>query len=96
MSRPGITPAFGWGCEDNVRKFKIEPEIQIGFVPKEEQGDATINNIGTKEGVPSWNNSVTSIIWHVRWTQKGLQAIKPCVHLKGGLLLGPGRACKLA
>ena len=83
------------GFEENVRKFTLAPDIKISFHAKDEE-TTNIGSIAAKEEAALWTNSITAVLWHCRWTQKGLQAIKPAVHLKTSLQLGASRACRLA
>lgn len=69
------------------------------FVMQEDAGDKEVNigNIALKEAPGHWAGSaVTMVLWAVRWAQKGLQPIKPVVHLRGDLWLPPGRAILVA
>ena len=69
------------------------------MVNQDDEKEVNINNIGQKvqeSGVETWNNEFFIVVWVVRWTAKGLQPVKPCVHLRAELVLPPGRAlmCK--
>ena len=52
-----------------------------------------ILNIGVKAPLTSWNPEVVQMRWQVRWSAKGLQPVKPVLHLIGALTLRPGTAC---
>ena len=81
----------------NAKKFTLTQTHQICFVPVEQAATdketTTQNNIASKEDVKHWNSGIMHVLWAVRWTAKGLQPIKPVVHLKGELVIPPGRAC---
>jgi hypothetical protein len=85
-----------WRLEDNVRKFDLKISLEIAFLPKDDQSELTPNNFAIKETTSAWETKVTSIVWHMRWTQKGLQPIKPAVHVKTAFSVGGGQACRLA
>ena len=78
------------------KKFKLTQTHKIAFVPVCEATDATTNNFASKESPEYWSNDVTTILWAVRWSAKGLMPVRPEVHLKAALVLQPGRACHLA
>ena len=85
-----------WRLEDNVRKFSLKIGLEIAFLPKDDQSELTPLNFAVKEQTSVWETKVTSIVWHMRWTQKGLQPIKPAVHVKTAFTVGGGQACHLA
>ena len=62
----------------------------------ERGGKLTVGNIATKEDPKYWSSDVTAIRWNVRWTQKGLQPIKPRVSASKKLTIPGGRALPIA
>ena len=53
----------------------------------------TFTNIASRESAADLQ--CASLIWHVRWTVKGLQPLKPMIHLTKKLCLAAGQCCKL-
>ena len=53
------------------------------------------NTIGSKVAMDEWETDVTTVLWVVRWTARGLMPIRPQVHLKVSAVLSTGRALEL-
>ena len=51
--------------------------------------------IAGKVSLAEWQNDVVTIVWVVRWTNKGLMPIRPQVHLRAEAVLPTGRALEL-
>ena len=79
--------------DGNPKEFKLTQTHRICFQPKDENGEASQNNLAMKEEPKTWNASCLHVLWVVRWTAKGLMPVKPQVHLKGSLILPAGRSC---
>ena len=72
---------------------KIELTHKVAFVPDAtEAAKLTVHNFAAKEAPGYWETETTHILWHVRWTVKGLMPIKPVVSLKGDLTLEGNQA----
>ena len=85
-------------CWDTVdpKKFTVEVTHHIAFAPLPTQ-EVNANNVATQEKVSFWSkNEVTTVLWHCRWTAKGLMPVKPAVFLKGQLVLQPGECCRIS
>ena len=84
--------------ESNAKKFAVEQTHRIAYVPKEDQGEKVndCSAFGTKEEPEVWQNEVTRVLWHMRWTQEGLMPVKPAVHMLCGQTVSAGRAILLA
>ena len=83
--------------ESNAKKFTMEQTHRVVYMPKEDQGDKVndCSAFGTKEDAEAWENGVTTLVWHVRWTQKGLMPVKPAIHMPCGQTVPAGRAILL-
>ena len=97
VSKPDAEVCYHKLEADDVdpKQFKLVQTHKIAFVPAGEATETTVNNFCTKESTEYWNNDVTSILWHVRWNNRGLTPSRPVVILKVALVLPPGRACFL-
>ena len=81
--------------EENPKRFKLECTHPIAFSPKDDeaQGEVSSTNVAIKADVERWSASGSSeILWHLKWTQKGLLPVKPAVHLVTKLSMASGRA----
>ena len=84
--------------EDNPKKFELTSVMKVVFVPITHNGDATTCNNMFAKAEPQqhpFNDAVAKIIWHVRWTAKGLMPVKPALHLAGSAVIPPGKALAL-
>ena len=89
--------------------FNFHRKQMIAFVPngpsqrlEEENKEATkeeaisCSNIGCREPVATYSKLTNAqIIWTVKWTIKGLQPVKPQLHLLKKVCLPVGKSCKL-
>ena len=88
-------------------KYTFKLTHRVAFMPAgkkekssemedEKESGLTVSNIGAKE-LPSTFAGLhcCQIVWHVRWTVRGLQPVKPMLHLTKRLTLPAGQACKL-
>ena len=74
--------------------FKLKSTHRVVFLKKEEQeGTVAKHNAGMK--LPFRNSPVLKVLWHVRWTTKGLSLVKPACHVIGQVTLEPGEALRL-
>ena len=87
---------------NDPKKFKLTTTHNVVFVPTpDDSKDASVNNVGprmlrsTGYGLETWTSETLEVLWAVRWTVKGLQAIKPEIRLKQNVTLPPGKACCL-
>ena len=73
----------------NPKNFTLSTTHRVAFALKEEGAESTqtANNIGLKCPFPMWNCGCLFIVWHVRWTLKGLVPVKPAVLLKASVTL---------
>ena len=84
-----------WGAVD-PKKFTVDVTHHIAFTPLPAQ-EVNANNVASKEKASFWSkNEVTTVLWHCRWTAKGLMPVKPAVFLKGQLVLQPGECCRIS
>lgn len=86
-------------------KFTCKQTHSVCFVPTaspddkngKDENKISVATIGQKEAPKHWEKcDALQILWACRWTTKGLQPVKPQVHLKGQLSLSTGQACKLS
>ena len=90
--------------------FNFTRKQMVAFVPngptqrtEEEQGKEagkeeaiTSSNIGCRESLGTYSSlSHGKIIWSVKWTVKGLQPVKPQLHLLKKLSLPVGKSCQM-
>ena len=70
---------------------------RVTFQPKEvDNTDGwTVHNIVSQIYMATLAPNVSTIIWTVRWTQKGVQPVKPALHFSGALTVPPGRVVLL-
>ena len=83
---------------NNPKQFELISLMKVAFVPNSENGDATTCNNMFAKAEPQqhpFNDAVAKIIWHVRWTAKGLMPVKPALHLAGSAVIPPGKALAL-
>ena len=81
--------------EKALNEFSLKLTHRVVFTSKSEEvtAEASFGNLALKEKDPLWSESkALCVLWHCRWTAKGLSPVKPAVHLRGGLLLKPGQA----
>ena len=81
--------------DDNPKSFSVKQKLCLHFVPRDDQGELGTNSIASTEAASLWNTHISKVLWHVRWTQKGLMPIKPAVHLIENVTLAAGRALHL-
>ena len=61
-----------------------------------EESAIVASNIAVKEAPGLYDGlHCCSLVWWVRWTVKGLQPVKPMIHLNKKLVLPVGQGCKL-
>ena len=96
---------------DKPGLFNFTQTLKVGFVPAgakgaeaskaEEKDDGTDNkvtaaNIAAREKPSVFDGSdCVALVWWVRWTVKGLQPVKPMIHILKKVTLSQGQACKL-
>ena len=78
--------------KENQKQFTLKPAMKFGYIPREDQGEKTSNNLASFIGKEHWATSRMRIYWHCTWSAKGLSPQKPAVHLKTSMVLPPGRA----
>ena len=79
----------------NLPSFKLKASHRVVFQKKDDQQEGTIakHNAGMK--LPFRSSPVLKVLWHVRWTTKGLSPVKPACHVIGQVTLAPGEALRL-
>ena len=93
---------------DGQTLFDFKLTHKICFVPPtkrdgQDEGDKpgkeeslTFTNIACREPSATFGAlESATLIWHVRWTVKGLQPLKPMIHLTKKLCLAAGQCCKI-
>ena len=94
---------------DGQTLFDFKLTHKICFVPPTKRDGAdegaekpgkeetiSFTNIASRETAGTFCDlQCASLIWHVRWTVKGLQPLKPMIHLTKKLCLAAGQCCKL-
>ena len=58
-------------------------------------GKVTVTNLGKCCELSLWKTKFSDIVWHVRWTAKGLMPIKPSVVFTTDLVVPSGKAAQL-
>ena len=82
--------------QETPNKFTLTQTHRILFLPKEDQGtEISAHSFGVKCDHSYWGSDMSQVMWHVRWTQKGLMPVKPAVHLTNRVSLPAGRALLL-
>ena len=77
-------------------EFTVTQTHRVVYFLKESTNEISQNNIANKEAFKAWFNAeAVVVLWVVRWTQKGLQPVRPEVRLRKSLVLAPEHACKL-
>ena len=82
-------------------EFTFTQTHKVGFVPPGKKEGApeeavTATNLAARVSMSSFQSlHCVAFVWHSKWTVKGLQPIKPMLHLVKALVLTPGTACKL-
>ncbi|CAE7298363.1 unnamed protein product [Symbiodinium sp. CCMP2592] len=82
-------------AEKGLNEFSLRLTHRVVFSSKMEEvtAEATFGNLALKENNTIWSESkALCVLWHCRWTAKGLTPVKPAVHLKGGITVKPGKA----
>ena len=67
----------------------------VYFVPSQDENEKekmSVNNICSLEKPAVWKENPFEIIWHVKWTARGLLPVKPCIHVRGKVTIPAGRA----
>ena len=78
------------------KKITLTQTHRILFLPKDDQGtEISAHSFGVKCDYSYWGSDMSQVMWHVRWTQKGLMPVKPAVHLTNRVSLPAGRALLL-
>ena len=80
---------------DNPTKFTLSQDLRVAFVPREEQGELSAGNAATKEHWKLYNSKMTRVMWHCKWTIKGLSPTRVAVHLLTDLSMPPNHAINL-
>ena len=60
-------------------------------MPEDKETKLTQAQIAKQTQVNHWNSSVTSLAWHMKPSQKGLQPIRPVVVVTHDINLEPGK-----
>ena len=86
--------------KDDETKFKCRQTHKVVFMAKDVNAESdaalTVNNIGAKAGqLHVWETHAMCVLWQVRWSVKGLQAMCPRVYTTKDIVLQPGQACQL-
>ena len=78
----------------SLSEFELKPTHRVVFCQKTEDG-AVLAKHNCAFQLPFRTSGCLKLIWHMRWTQKGLAPIKPAVHLVGTVQLPSGQCLKL-
>ena len=74
--------------------FTLKQTHRVIFQKKDgEEGQIGKHNLGMK--LPFRSSPLLKVIWHVRWTTKGLSPVKPACHVLGQVNLAAGEALRL-
>ena len=86
------------GDSGDPSKFSLAQTHRVTFIPKDAaEGTPNQSNLCAKAAsVDNWTTHAMVILWQVRWTLRGLQAIAPRVYLTKEVVLAPGTACQLS
>ena len=97
--KPGFSVCYHKVVEnpEKLSEFKLEQTHKVVFVPSLEAETLTQNSVACKVDEPTkWNTHAVRLMWMVRVTQKGLQAIGPRAYSKVEMVLPPGHACQIS
>ena len=83
--------------EEDTTKIQFTSTHKIGFLAAEADSQLSPANIASKLPYEVWSKSnAVTMVWHVRWTAKGLQPVKPALFTKGAVVVPAGSCCYLA
>ena len=94
-------------AKDDPGNFTVSPTHEICFrvetvtckVEQDAAATASKTTLQTQVGsllpVHCWDQTRVQIVWMMRWTKAGLTGVRPCVHMKGPVIVEPGKAMKL-
>ena len=78
----------------SVGAFTLKATHRVIFQKKDgEEGQIGKHNLGMK--LPFRSSPLLKVIWHVRWTTKGLTPVKPACHVMGQVNLASEEALRL-
>lgn len=94
---------------EKIGSFNFKRKHPVYFVPsgptqrgaggeggESKEETLSSSNIGSRESLKTWMGlQQACLVWSVKWTLKGLQPVKPMVHISKKLTLPPGKSCKL-
>ena len=81
--------------DKGLNEFGLKVTHRVAFMPRSEEStaEASFGNVALPEKDTTWIQSkALCVLWHCRWTTKGLSPVKPAVHLRGSIVLKPGQA----
>ena len=81
--------------DKGLNEFGLKVTHRVAFMPRSEEStaEASFGNVALREKDTTWIQSkALCVLWHCRWTTKGLSPVKPAVHLQGSIVLKPGQA----
>ena len=82
--------------EEDPTKIQFTTTHKLAFLASEGGTEVTSANIASKLPYEVWPKSnAVNTIWHVRWTAKGLQPVKPWLFTKGAVVVPAGSCCYL-
>ena len=85
---------IGGASDPNDLTFTQTHRVCIVVEPIGDGEGTTLQNIGAKTTLSSFDNDCSQIYWIMRWSPKGLMPVKPVVYMKAGIALQPGTSCK--
>ena len=81
--------------------YKLEPTHLVKFVfdtkadESQEDSKCSLFDVGSKVPAQEWETCCTGVVWHMRWTTRGLQPAKPQIITSCELNLPAGRAVRM-
>ena len=80
----------------DAQQIHPDPNTSHPVSTQDDQGaEISAHSFGVKCDHSYWGSDMSQVMWHVRWTQKGLMPVKPAVHLTNRVSLPAGRALLL-
>ena len=104
LKKPDLAPCYHKVIDNEAdsRAFTLQQTHRIVFVPAGES-NVTASNVALKAAGPkdlsggleqNWSSHLTRLMWKVRLTNKGVQAITPAVYTVVESVIPPGSAVK--
>ena len=80
-------------------KVSVKTTRQVAFEGLDDEqpgGKVSVTNLGNRCELELWKTKFSDVVWHVRWTAKGLMPIKPSVVFTEDIAIPAGHAALLA